>query len=179
MAIPFGIYDVQANCGTVFVGMSHDTPAFAVDNLVRWWEWEGRDRYSGTSELLILADSGGSSSPRYRAFKYGLQTRLADPYRLNITVCHYPSGASKWNPIEHRLFSEISKNWKGQPLRSYETILNYISTTTTQTGLRVSAHLLHQEYPKGVRISDAEYRTIALEPHQTQPFRNYTIRARP
>lgn len=179
MAIPFGIYDTQANCGTVFVGMSHDTPTFAVDNLVRWWEWEGRHRYSGASELLVLADSGGSCSPRYRAFKYGLQTRLADPYRLNVTVCHYPSGASKWNPIEHRLFSEISKNWKGQPLRSYETILNYIATTTTQTGLRVSAHLINQEYPKGVKISNAQYRTIALEPHTTQPLRNYTIQARP
>lgn len=126
----------------------------------------------------MLADSGGSSGPRIRAFKYALQTRLADPHRISVTVCHYPSGASKWNPIDHRLFSEISKNCAGHPLRSYETILNHIRTTKTKAGLRVSAHLVDQEYPKGVKIPDAEFATIALERHHTQPTRNYTIRPR-
>lgn len=178
IAIPYGIYDVCANRGTVFVGTSHDTPDFAADNLVRWWEWEGRERYTGAPELLVLADGGGSNSPRVRAFKLALQTRLADPHQLSVTVCHYPAGASKWNPIDHRLFSEISKNWAGQPLRSYETILNHIRTTTTKTGLRVSAHLIDREYPKGVKISDAQFATIALERHETQPLRNYTIHPR-
>ena len=118
----------------------------------------------------MLADSGGSNSPRIRCFKYALQTRLADPHHLKVTVCHYPSGASKWNPIDHRLFSEISKNWAGHPLRSYQTILNHIRTTTTDTGLCVTAQLVDQEYPKGVKISDAQFASIALEPHQVQPF---------
>jgi len=178
IAIPYGIYDVCANRGTVFVGTSHDTPDFAADNLVRWWESEGRERYTGAPELLVLADGGGSNSPRVRAFKLALQTRLADPHQISVTVCHYPSGAPKWNPIDHRLFSEISKNWAGQPLRSYETILNHIRTTTTKTGLRVSAHLIDREYPKGVKISDAQFATIALERHETQPLRNYTIHPR-
>jgi len=178
IAIPYGVYDVCANRGTVFVGTSHDTPDFAADNLVRWWESEGRERYTGAPELLVLADSGGSNSPRVRAFKAALQTRLADPHKISVTVCHYPSGASKWNPIDHRLFSEISKNWAGQPLRSYKTILNHIRTTTTKTGLSVSAHLIDREYPKGVKISDAQFATIVLERHETQPLRNYTIRPR-
>ena len=179
IAIPYGIYDVCANRGTVFVGTSHDTPDFAADNLVRWWEWEGRERYTGAPELLVLADGGGSNSPRVRAFKLALQTRLADPHQLSVTVCHYPAGASKWNPIDHRLFSEISKNWAGHPLRCYETILNYIRTTTTKTGLRVSAHLIDQEYPTGVKIPDDQFAAIALQPHDVQPLRNYTIRPRP
>lgn len=178
IAIPYGVYDVGANRGTVFVGTSHDTPDFAADNLVRWWESEGRERYTGAPELLVLADSGGSNSPRVRAFKAALQTRLADPHQISITLCHYPAGASKWNPIDHRLFSEISKNWAGHPLRCYETILNYIRTTTTKTGLRVSAHLIDQEYPTGVKIPDVQFDAIALQPHDVQPLRNYTIRPR-
>jgi len=179
IAIPYGVYDVCANRGTVFVGTSHDTPDFAADNLVRWWVSEGRERYTGAPELLVLADSGGSNSPRVRAFKAALQTRLADPHQISVTVCHYPAGASKWNPIDHRLFSEISKNWAGHPLRCYETILNYIRTTTTKTGLRVSAHLIDQEYPTGVKIPDDQFAAIALQPHDVQPLRNYTIRPRP
>ena len=178
IAIPYGVYDVRAKRGTVFVGTSHDTPDFAADNLIRWWQGERLERYSGARELLVLADSGGSNSPRVRAFKYALQTRLADPHQISITVCHYPSGASKWNPIDHRLFSEISKNWAGHPLGSYETILNHIRTTTTKTGLRVSAHLIDREYPKGVKIPDHDFATIALEPHEIQPLRNYTIYSR-
>ena len=120
-----GVYDLCANRGFVVVGTSHDTPNFAADNLVRWWQRDGLERYCDASELLVLADSGGSNSPRIRCFKYALQTRLADPHHLKVTVCHYPSGVSKWNPIDHRLFSEISKNWAGHPLRSYQTILNH------------------------------------------------------
>jgi hypothetical protein len=178
MATPFGIYDLGANRGAVFVGTSHDTPAFAAENLVRWWETEGQDRYPGVTQLLVLADGGGSNGPQPRAFKHALQTRLCDVYGLRVTVCHYPSGASKWNPIDHRLFSEISKNWAGCPLRSYETVVNYISTTKTETGLRVTAHLVTQEYPKGVTISDALMATLNMRRHETQPFRNYTIHPR-
>ncbi len=175
MALPHGIYDVQGNRGTIFVGISHDTPDFAVDNLVRWWATEGRRRYPDTQKLLVLADGGGSNGPRNRAFKYGLQTRLCNVHHLAVTVCHYPAGASKWNPIEHRLFSEISKNWKGRPLDSYETILNYIRTTRTATGLRVNARLVMKRYTTGVKISLAQMKTIDLRPHKVQPQRNYTL----
>ena len=175
IAIPYGIYDLTANRGFVVVGTSHDTPDFAADNLLRWWQAEGLQHYPRARELLVLADSGGSNSPRIRCFKYALQTRLVDPHRLKVTVCHYPGGASKWNPIDHRLFSEISKNWAGVPLTDYETILNHIRTTTTDTGLSVVAQLVEQEYPTGVKIADAEFASIALQPHQTRPLRNYTI----
>jgi len=178
IACPYGIYDERANRGAVFVGTSHDTPAFAAENLARWWEAEGRDRYPGATDLLVLADGGGSNGPRNRAFKYGLQTRLCDVHDLRVTVCHYPTGASKWNPIEHRLFSEISKNWAGCPLRSHETMLKHISTTRTETGLRVTAQLVTQEYAKGVKIPDALMATLAIRPHETQPLRNYTIHPR-
>ena len=116
IAIPYGIYDLTANRGFVVVGTSHDTPDFAADNLLRWWQAEGLLHYPHARELLLLADSGGSNSPRIRCFKHALQTRLVDPHRLKVTVCHYPGGASKWNPIDHRLFSEISKNWAGTTL---------------------------------------------------------------
>ena len=175
MALPHGIYDVQGNRGTIFVGISHDTPDFAVDNLVRWWATEGRRRYPDTQKLLVLADGGGSNGPRNRAFKYGLQTRLCNVHHVAVTVCHYPAGASKWNPIEHRLFSEISKNWKGRPLDSYETILNYIRTPRTATGLRVKARLVMKRYTTGVKISLAQMKMIDLRPHKVQPQRNYTL----
>jgi hypothetical protein len=175
-ATPYGIYDVRANRGAVFVGMSKDTPDFAVDNLARWWKTEGCKRYPDAAELLVLADGGGSNGPRCRAFKYGLQTRLCDEFGITVTVCHYPTGASKWNPIEHRLFSEISKIWAGCPLRDCATILNYINTTRTKTGLVVTAKLIEQEYPGGVKIPDALMATIDLHPHDAQPLRNYTIR---
>jgi hypothetical protein len=175
MAAPYGIYDTGANLGTVFVGTSHDTPDFAADNIAKWWVLEGRERYPRTTELLVLADGGGSNGPRNRAFKHSLQNRLCDPHGIRVTVCHYPTGASKWNPIEHRLFSEIGKNWAGHPLDSYETMLNYIRTTRTETGLRVKAHLDTRDYPKGVKISDAQMATLDVRPHETQPLRNYTI----
>jgi hypothetical protein len=174
-AIPYGIYDVQANRGTLFVGTSHDTPDFAVDNLARWWRGEGEPRYADATEMLVLADGGGSNGPRCRAFKYGLQTRFCNVHELVVTIAHYPTGASKWNPIEHRLFSEITKNWAGRPLDSYETIVEYARSTRTATGLKVWAELVEREYPKGVRISNAQMKEIDLEPHEIQPHRNYTI----
>lgn len=175
IATPYGIYDIEANRGSVYVGISPDTPEFATDCLSRWYQEEGQHRYPCSNELLILADSGGSNGYRCRAWKQGLQLKLANRHSLKVTVCHYPPGCSKWNPIEHRLFSEISKNWSGRPLDSYETILNYISTTTTVTGLQVRACLHSTEYIKGIRITDEEMAALALRTHDIQPERNYTI----
>ena len=178
IAIPYGIYDVQANRGSLFVGTSHDTPQFAVDNLVKWWVYDGRHRYPKATRLLTLADSGGSNAPRTRAWKHCLQERLCDRHGVTVTVCHYPTGASKWNPIEHRLFSELSKNWAGRPLDSYETIINYAQSTATSTGLKVKAYLVGNDYPKGVKITDEQMAELQLLPHDTQPMRNYTLRPR-
>ena len=175
IATPYGIYDIEANRGSVYVGISSDTPEFATDCLSRWYQEEGLYRYPCSNELLILADSGGSNGYRCRAWKHGLQLKLANRHSLKVTVCHYPPGCSKWNPIDHRLFSEISKNWSGRPLDSYETILNYISTTTTDTGLKVRACLHSTEYTKGIRITDKEMTVLALRTHDIQPERNYTI----
>lgn len=175
VALPGGIYDLRANRGTIFVGTSHDTPYFAAENLARWWAMEGMKRYPDAEDLLVLADSGGSNGPKNRAFKYGLQTRLCNTYHVTVTVCHYPAGASKWNPIEHRLFSEISKNWSGKPLDSYETVLKYIRTTCTKTGLRVTAKLVKKQYRTGIKIPNAQMKMIDLRPHKIQPQRNYSI----
>ena len=175
MANPYGIYDLQANRGGVFIGVSYDTPAFAVASIEKWWRYSGQRQYPRATRLLILADSGGSNGPRCRAWKFGIQEKLADRHGLSVTVSHYPSGASKWNPVEHRLFSEISKNWAGRPLDSYQTILNYCRTTSTSTGLLVKAYLDDRTYDKGVRISDCEMRELSLQPHKTLPNLNYTI----
>ena len=140
MAAPYGIYDVNANTGSVFIGTSHDTPQFAVASIEKWWRYHGRRRYGDAKELLILADCGGSNGYRCRAWKYQLQ-QFSNRHSLIITVRHYPPGASKWNPIEHRLFSEISKNWAGRPLDSLETVKNYLGTTATKPGLSVKAYL--------------------------------------
>ena len=142
-AIPYGIYDTQKNIGTVFVGHSADTPSFSVDCIEMWWKSEGKKHYPYSDKLLILADSGGSNSYRSRVWKYQLQKQLCDKHGLSVHICHYPPGSSKWNPIEHRLFSEISKNWAGRPLDSFETILKYLRTTKTSTGLNVNAHYLN------------------------------------
>lgn len=139
MAVPYGIYDTQFHRGKVIIGISSDTPAFAVSAIEQWWKTEGKKRYPTSNKLLILADSGGSNGVRPRAWKYHLQHVICNKHKLDITVCHYPTGTSKWNPIEHRLFSEISKNWAGKPLRNYETVLKYIRTTKTSTGLKVTA----------------------------------------
>jgi hypothetical protein len=178
IALPYGIYDLAANHGHLFVGTSHDTPAFAVDNLSKWWLYHGRHRYPKTNHLLLLADGGGSNGARKRAWKHSLQERLADRHGLTITVCHYPTGASKYNPIEHRMFSELSKNWAGRPLDDYETILNYARTTTTKTGLKINAYLVTTDYPTGVKISDQAMTELQVRPHDTQPTRNYTITPR-
>lgn len=175
IAIPYGIYDVQNNHGAVIVGRSRETPEFAVASIGKWWCFCGRHRYKAARKLLVLADCGGGNGYRTRAWKYYLQKKLCDRHGLAVTVCHYPSGASKWNPIEHRLFSEISKNWAGRPLDSWDTIRNYISTTTTTTGLRVNAYSDPREYAKGVKISDAQMEQLQLRKHDTLPKWNYTL----
>lgn len=178
MATPYGVLDLQANQGHIFVGTSHDTPYFAVDSLVGWWKKDGALRYSESDRLLVLADAGGSNGYRTRAWKEALQTKLADPFGLSVTVCHYPPKTSKWNPIEHRLFSEISKNWAGQPLESYETILNYIRTTQTKTGLKVRATLVKKNYPTGIKIPESEMNKLNIQSHRVLPEWNYTLKPR-
>jgi Rhodopirellula transposase DDE domain len=175
MAIPYGIYDLHANRGTVVVGTSHDTSAFAVEAICQWWRREGRHRYPKAPELLILADSGGSNGARCRAWKLALQEKLVDAYQLGVTVCHYPTGASKWNPIEHRLFSEISKHWSGQPLTDYETIVHLIRGTRTQTGLAVNCSLNNEQYPTGVQISKHQMLQLDILKHPDLPEWNYTL----
>jgi hypothetical protein len=176
-AIPYGAYDVYRDEGFVNVGMSHDTAEFAVESLRRWWKLFGRRHYPEARRLLLCADGGGSNGSRNRAWKYYLQ-QFADQADLEVTVCHYPPGTSKWNKIEHRMFSFISLNWKGQPLVSYETVVNLIGATRTKTGLRVKAELDARQYEAGVKISDEEMQRINLRPHSTNPLWNYTISPR-
>lgn len=175
IAIPYGIYDLQAHRATIFVGVSSDTPQFASDCLAQWWRLEGRKRYPQARRLLVLADAGGSNSPRCRAWKLGLQQKLCDSFDLTVTVSHYPAGASKWNPIDHRVFSQISKNWAGRPLDSYQTVLSYLRTTKTSAGLRLNAHLVSKTYTKGVKISDQQMQQLSLHPHPILPQWNYTL----
>lgn len=141
----------------------------------KWWRTEGRRRYPAAYDLLILADAGGSNGYRCRGWKHGLQTRICNQHAITVTVAHYPSGTSKWNPVEHRLFSEISKNWAGRPLDSYQTILNYLRTTRTSTGLRVRAHLDRRRYPKGIKISDQQMHELGITKHETLPKWNYIL----
>lgn len=175
IAIPFGIYDVTDNSGSVFIGTSHNTAAFAVDCIQKWWYLTGRKRYPLSKKLLILADGGGSNGSRVHLWKYYLQTQLCDRYSLTVTVCHYPPGASKWNPVEHRLFSEISKNWKGEPLTSYATVLNFLKTTATDTGLTVKAYMADKEYPKGKKITNEQLAALFIVKHAIFPKWNYTL----
>ena len=174
-AIPYGAYDVGRNQGFVNVGISHDTAEFAVESLRRWWRLIGRRHYATASGLLLCADGGGSNGFRNRAWKYHLQ-QLADALGLEVTVCHYPPGTSKWNKVEHRLFSYISLNWKGRPLVSYETVVNLIGATRTKAGLRVTAALDAGTYELGVKIPDVEMERLNLQPHRTLPHWNYTLR---
>jgi hypothetical protein len=176
MAVPYGILDVRANRGYIVVGMSHDTAEFAVSSLAHWWKTEGRKRYPTASSLLVLADNGGSNGSRVRAWKHAVQTQLCDALNLSVTICHYPPGTSKWNPIEHRLFSQVSNNLAGRPLDSYETLVNYISTTSTKTGLRVKASLDRGHYQTGVKITDDQMAAIQIDRHKILPDWNYTIR---
>ena len=175
MAIPYGIFDTQANQGFVVVGTSHETPAFAVDAIVLWWKSCGCNMYSKANELLILADCGGANSARARAWKYHVQYQFCDPYRLMVTVCHYPPGASKWNPIEHQLFSPITLNWAGTPLESYETVLHYARTTKNSCGLRVRARLTNKNYQTGEKILQKQMEQLALTRHKILPGWNYTL----
>jgi hypothetical protein len=177
-AVPYGIYDPLYNEGYVAVGQSADTPEFAVDAIVAWWHHTGQDRYPDATEILILADGGGSNGHRPRRWKQQLQVKLADALGLTVTVAHYPSGASKWNPIEHRLFSQISQTWAGTPLTSFDRALDGIRQTTTTTGLMVEADLVDKVYTKGLTVSEAEMDALALERHPTCPAWNYTIHPR-
>jgi transposase len=174
-AFPYGIYDVDRNSGFVNVGTDHDTGAFAVASIRGWWRYEGQGLYSSAKTILITADAGGSNGWRLRLWKLELQ-RLANDTGLSITVCHFPPGTSKWNKIEHRLFSFISSNWRGEPLRDYETIVKLISRTTTAKGLKVTCRLDRRKYPTGRIVSDEEMQTVKLERHKFHGDWNYTIR---
>jgi hypothetical protein len=176
LAVPYGIYDMTKNTGYVVVGMSHNTPEFAVSAIARWWREEGRVTHAGANQLLIFADGGGGNGSRARAWKFNLQKKLCDPFRLTVTVCHYPTGCSKWNPIEYRLFSQISKNWEGKPLRTLPIMLGYIRGTTTTTGLTVKSCLDEGIYRKGQKVTPEDVKKLNLEPHSIHPRWNYTIR---
>ena len=176
-AIPYGVYDLTRNDGWVSIGIDHDTASFAVRTVERWWRKMGREVYPTATSLVITADSGGSNSARSRLWKLELQ-ELADRTRLTIHVLHFPPGTSKWNKIEHRLFSFITQNWRGQPLVSLAVIVNLIGRTRTQTGLRVRAELDHGKYPAGRKVSDREMEQIRSEPDGWHGDWNYTIRPR-
>ena len=175
-AIPYGVYDVGNDEGWVSVGDTADTAEFAVESIRRWWNQMGRTRFPEASTLLITADAGGSNGPRVRAFKYHLAKFSAET-GLSITVCHYPPGTSKWNKIEHRLFSFISINWRGRSLTDIRTIVELIAATKTKTGLTVQCDYDPNWYPTGVKISDHDYAAIPLRPHNWHGEWNYSIAA--
>ncbi len=176
-AIPYGVYDLGANKGWVSVGVDHDTASFAVNTIRRWWRNMGRRTYARADSLLITADGGGSNGVRVRLWKWELQ-KLADETGLTIQVCHLPPGTSKWNKIEHRMFSFISKNWRGKPLLTHATIVNLISATRTDKGLTVRCVLDHKKYPKKIKVTDEQMRTVRLTPNKFHGDWNYTIRPR-
>jgi hypothetical protein len=173
-AVPYGVYDITNNLGWVSVGTDHDTASFAVNAIRRWWKTMGKKRHPKATRLMISADGGGSNGYRVRLWKVELQ-KLADELKLPVTVCHLPPGASKWNKIEHRLFSFITINWRGKPLRSYRTIVELIAATTTDAGLKVRAELDENQYPKGLKVSDAQLTAVNLSPHAFHGDWNYTI----
>jgi hypothetical protein len=177
-AAPYGVYDVTRNAGWVSVGVDHDTAAFAAQSIRRWWESMGREAYPQAARLLITADSGGSNGARVRLWKLELQ-KLADETGLEISICHLPPGTSKWNKIEHRLFSFISQNWRGKPLVSHQVIVNLIAATTTRSGLRVRAEVDPGKYPKGIKVSDKEVAAVRIERDEFHGEWNYTILPRP
>lgn len=174
-AVPYGVYDRLNHRGVIYVGDSKDTPEFAVDCITKWFCTEGRSRYPNPDRLVILADCGGSNSNRAKAWKYFLQEKLSDPYQVQVTVAHFPSGSSKWNPIEHRLFSAISLNWKGRPLDSFETMMNYIHTTTDKSGLKVDAVRVTKQYETGISIDKPKMENLNLIHHKKLPQWNYDI----
>ena len=173
-AFPYGIYDLGMNSGFVNVGTHHDTAAFAVRSIRAWWVAEGRRRYKNARRLLITADGGGSNGSRLRLWKWELQG-LANELRIPISVCHFPPGTSKWNKVEHRLFSFISQNWRGEPLKDYETVVKLISHTTTNSGLKVKCRLDLRRYPTGRKVTDAEIKTLNLRRDDFHGDWNYTI----
>ena len=173
-ANPYGVYDPTANTGWVSVGVDHDTAEFAVETLRRWWQKMGCLRYPSATELLVTADGGGSNGVRVRLWKVSLQ-RLADQIGLRISVCHFPPGTSKWNKIEHRMFSHISMNWRGKPLISHEVIVNLIAGTATQAGLKIEAELDTNSYPTGIQVTDAELEKVQIQKADFHGEWNYTI----
>jgi hypothetical protein len=179
-AVPYGVYDSGKNEAWVNVGIRHDTAQFAVASIRAWWQRLGRRRYQHTQvrRLLVTADSGGSNGPRHRLWKYELQ-QLADKLGMAIEVCHFPPGTSKWNKIEHRVFCHITRTWQAQPLESYEIVVKLIGSTRTETGLAVHATLDENDYPKGLQVSDKEYRALNIEPDKFHGNWNYTLRPRP
>jgi hypothetical protein len=176
-AYPYGVYDLARNKGFVNVGTDHDTGAFAVASIRGWWRLEGQRLYPRARRLLITADGGGSNGYRLRLWKLELQ-KLADATTLSIEVCHFPPGTSKWNKVEHRLFSFISSNWRGEPLRDYETIVRLIAGTTTAKGLAVSCRLDRRKYPSGRKVTDEEMKMIRITPQEFHGEWNYVIRPR-
>jgi transposase len=176
-ATPYGVYDLGRNSGWVSVGMDHDTAEFAVETIRRWWRTMGQPSYPMATRLLITADAGGSNGSRLRLWKTELQ-KLADQTGLRIVVCHFPPGTSKWNRIEHRLFSYISQNWRGKPLRSFETIVNLIAATSTSTGLKVHAELNQELYAAGIKVSDHELAQIKIRRDKFHGDWNYEIHPR-
>lgn len=177
-AVPYGIYDLLHNHGYVFVGQSADTPEFAVDAIARWWREFGKSLFPNANKILILADAGGSNGCRPRLWKKQLQELLADQLGLEVTVCHYPTGTSKWNPIEHRLFGPISTNWAGRPLLTFDFMLACIRGTDTDTGLKVDAFLVEKVYAKGIKVAKEIMQALLIEWHPTCPRWNYTIKPR-
>ena len=173
-AIPYGAYDIARDRAVVNVGVTHDTAEFAVESIRRWWRLDGKRHYRGADRLLICADSGGSNGNRQRAWKLHLQA-LSDETAMAITVCHYPPGTSKWNQIEHRLFSFISLNWRGKPLLNFETVINLIGGTHTRSGLKVKAVLDTNPYETGIATPDEEIDKIRLKRHKVHPNWNYTL----
>jgi hypothetical protein len=176
-AIPYGVYDIAANAGCVSVGIDNDTAQFAVNSIRRWLELMGRERYPEMKKLMITADGGGSNGSRVRLFKVELQ-RLADEAALTLQICHYPPGTSKWNKIEHRLFCHITQTWRGKPLTSRETVVELIASTTTKTGLTVRCELDTRNYPKGLKVEDAEMASLNIKGDAFHPEWNYTVSPR-
>lgn len=175
VAIPYGIYDISRNEGFVCVGTSYDTSEFAVDSIRTWWQKSGSRHYPNADRLLILADCGGSNGYRRRLWKRQLEDAFCKRLRIQVKVCHYPPGSSKWNPIEHRMFSFISNNWAAQPLLDYETVLKFIRTTKTSTGLKIRAILIKKQYRKGVKVSDKQMQQINMKRYTQRPNWNYSI----
>ena len=172
--IPYGVFDITNNHGWVSVGTDHDTSQFVVNTIRQWWYQKGQQVYPQTEKLLITADGGGSIGSRNRLWKYELQ-RFVDETQIAVTVCHFPPGTSKWNKIEHRMFSHITKNWRGRPITSHEVMVNLIANTTTEAGLKIQAAIELNEYPTGIKVSDQTMKTLTMEKNDFYGEWNYTV----